>query len=389
MRTATLVVTLLVAVVLSTVLFYFFQHELSSVWLGVALRPEVRDALERSLADQKKLYAADPQHGAEYRERFERTRTLLARMEVLELSRRELARRYELLLVSMFALTFLAAGIVSVIRSRRDERRLVVLQGALGALSRGEAGVRVGDPRRDVIGRIARMVETTSDVVAGQQRRLEYLEHLSAWQEAARRHAHEIRTPLTAAQLEIDRLVTQSREGAPLEELQQTRDGIFAELERLSRFTKQFSSFAAIAPPSLREESLASFIDEFVRTFANAWPGVALSVEKNGDARVRIDRDLIRQVLANLCSNSAKADARSVRFRSDGATLDVIDDGGGIAPSIRPRLFQPYATTRAVGEGMGLGLAISRKILLDHGGDLELVQTSAAGSTFRLTLPAA
>jgi two-component system nitrogen regulation sensor histidine kinase NtrY len=393
MRTATLIVTLLVAVVASTLLFYLFQHELSSVWLDVALRPEVRETLERSLGDQKKLYAADPPHGAEYRARFERTRTLLARMEVLELSRRELARRYELLLVSIFAITFLSAGIVSVVRSRRDERRLAVLQRALAALSRGEAGVRVGDERRDVIGRIARMVESTSDVVTGQRQRLEYLEHLSAWQEAARRHAHEIRTPLTAAQLEIDRLVTLSRDGVHGDELERTRDGIYNELERLSRFTKQFSSFAAIGPPSLVEEPLDAIVDEFSRTFANAWPLALRIASTAANARARVDRDLLRQVLANLCSNAAQAGAHNVTFATSAdarsVIVDVSDDGGGIADRVRARLFEPYATTRPVGEGLGLGLAISRKILLDHGGDLALVATSSAGTVFRLTLPQA
>jgi signal transduction histidine kinase len=68
-----------------------------------------------------------------------------------------------------------------------------------------------------------------------------------------------------------------------------------------------------------------------------------------------------------------------------GAFLDVTDDGPGLAPEIRSRVFEPYATTRRVGEGMGLGLAIAKKILLDHGGDLELVASSGAGATFRLT----
>jgi C4-dicarboxylate-specific signal transduction histidine kinase len=64
----------------------------------------------------------------------------------------------------------------------------------------------------------------------------------------------------------------------------------------------------------------------------------------------------------------------------------VADDGPGVAPDLRGRLFEPYTTSRRIGEGMGLGLAIARKILLDHGGDLELLAASAAGTTFRLHL---
>jgi two-component system C4-dicarboxylate transport sensor histidine kinase DctB len=74
---------------------------------------------------------------------------------------------------------------------------------------------------------------------------------------------------------------------------------------------------------------------------------------------------------------------------NDMVSVEVADSGPGVNPAVRDRLFEPYATTRGLGEGMGLGLAISKKILLDHGGDLELADTSPRGTTFRLTLPAA
>ena len=105
---------------------------------------------------------------------------------------------------------------------------------------------------------------------------------------------------------------------------------------------------------------------------------------------------MLRQVLVNLCDNSAHAVDGSDQQRGevtieygaaeDQVWLEVADDGPGVAADLRPRLFEPYVTTRGIGEGMGLGLAICRKILLDHGGDLEL-RPSERGATFRLTLP--
>jgi len=79
--------------------------------------------------------------------------------------------------------------------------------------------------------------------------------------------------------------------------------------------------------------------------------------------------------------------AFSITALDEGVALDVEDDGPGVLPEIRGRLFEPYTTSRKIGEGMGLGLAISRKILLDHGGDLELLRTSEAGTVFRLLFP--
>ena len=82
------------------------------------------------------------------------------------------------------------------------------------------------------------------------------------------------------------------------------------------------------------------------------------------------------------------AGASSVRFAivktGPRTTLDARDNGSGVPDSLRARIFDPYVTTRRIGEGMGLGLSISRKVMLDHGGDLVLGATSSAGTTFRV-----
>ena len=390
-RRAALVAAVIAVVAAATLVFYVSQHQLSSLWLDVTLRPEVRDALQRSLDDQKRLRALDPEHAREYRRNFEETRTLLNHIDVLRMNRRAMLLRYELALAAVFAAVLIAASIVAAMRYLRNERRLAAVQRGLEALSRGDEDIVLGERRRDVVARIARMIEETARVVSRERRRLAYLENLSSWQEAARRHAHEIRTPLTAARLEVDRLASLSSEGAEPAVIDRARESVFEELDRLARFTKEFSSFATVAQPVLRNESLAEIADEFSVTFAKAWPSLTFALRRDDDATVLVDRDMLRQVLVNLCANAAGAGARNVTFAISHdarfAYLDVRDDGSGIDPAVRPRLFEPYVTTRKIGEGMGLGLAISRKIVLDHGGDLELVSTSAAGTAFRISLP--
>ncbi|HYO76713.1 MAG TPA: HAMP domain-containing sensor histidine kinase, partial [Thermoanaerobaculia bacterium] len=261
------------------------------------------------------------------------------------------------------------------------------------ALSRGDVDITIGERSRDAIGSIAAMIEQTSRDIARDRRRLQYLDHLASWQEAARRPAQEIRTPLTAARLEVDRLVsTVGRCGA---ELAQTalhaQASIHEELDRLREFTREFTSFARVGQPRLAAHDLWRCVQEFCATFAEAWP-VELILEKSpcDDCMGRIDNEMFRQVLVNLCNNSALAGATRVTFRisEDGGRvqLDVGDDGPGVDPSVRGRLFEPYTTTRPIGEGMGLGLAISKKIMLDHGGDLELLD-NGGGATFRVTVP--
>jgi signal transduction histidine kinase len=340
-----LVVALIVLA--ATALFYAVLHQVSGVLLDVALRPEVRAALEKSLADQKRLRALDPSNERLYRLRFEETQRLLNRIDVIRMNRAAVLQRFETALVVVFVVSLAIGALIAWRRSRKAEELR----------------------RRDYVGRFA------------------------AWQEAARRHAHEIKTPLTAARLEIDRLVSITRSGAPQDEIDRATESVFEELDRLGRFTREFSSFAAVAQPVPRPEELNALVAEFCTTFANAWPNLALHLEKSADVTVNVDRDMLRQVLVNLCTNSSRAvnGSGTVSFTIErdraSAFLDVADNGSGIADSVRQRVFDPYITTRKVGEGMGLGLAISRKIMLDHGGDLSILESSASGTTFRITLP--
>ena len=230
------------------------------------------------------------------------------------------------------------------------------------------------------------MIEETSRVMTRDRKRLATLQNLSLWQETARRHAHEMKTPLTAARLELTRLREMvNGEG------RQAVESLHEELDRLGRFTREFTSFARVPHPRLEVHDLGTVVAEFASTFDLAWPGLELRFSRNGGSfPAAVDRELLRQALVNLCDNSSHAGAHTITLRlgeDHGIRIDVTDDGPGIPSEIRGRIFEPYVTTRKVGEGMGLGLSISKKILLDHGGDLELVETSETGTIFRMTLP--
>lgn len=333
----------------ATILFYLMVHLLAGVWLDLTLRPEVREVIEESLEDQKTLRRLDPEHARDYRERFERNQELLNSLDVILLNRERVLRRFEILLVGVFVLTILTGSIVWWRRQRASEIRA----------------------------------------------RSEYVDRLRSWQEASRRHAHEIRTPLTAARMELERLVAAAERGE-LDTVRETSGSVFEEFDRIASFTREFSSFATVAQPTLDPRPVGEILTEFRDVFDRAWPDLKLVVESApDDVSVLCDRDLLRQVLVNLATNSARAVdgagtlTLAAHRHGDLVMIDVTDTGSGIPAGIRPRIFEPYVTTREVGEGMGLGLPISRKILLDHGGDLQLLRTSPEGTTFRLVLRAA
>ena len=391
-------VTLCGMLLAAGLILWLFNRQISGTW-RLVLQPEITSALELAGEDQKALARLDPQRKAEYRARFEANHKLLQNLYILQRSEKAITRRWEIVLLAAVLGVLGLAGGAQLIRQGRLDARIERLRLALVALSAGEEDLEIGDRGRDTLGRIAGMIEETSRAMARDRKRLAYLKNLSVWQETARRHAHEMRTPLTAARLELSRL-QRLLEGEDQEEARQVAVSVGEELERLGRFTQQFTSFARLPQPRTAVHDLGTVVEEFVGTFAGAWANLTLRFESPGKPLpAALDRDMLRQVLVNLCDNSSLA----IKSQGDGegrgtvtlrpgevgrnVFLDVADDGPGISPEIRSRVFEPYVTTRQVGEGKGLGLAICKKILLDHGGDLEIAGTSGAGTTFRLTFP--
>src|SRR5258706_715599 len=147
------------------------------------LRRDVHEVVEHSLADQKALRALDPAHEDRYRRQFEEARRLLNRIDVVAMNRQRVLRRFELILAGTFALSLFGATFVWSVRQRRREER----------------------------------------------RRSEYLARLASWQEASRRHAHEIKTPLTAARLEVDRLVSLLSPHSPPDDGERAAHSVYQE----------------------------------------------------------------------------------------------------------------------------------------------------------------
>jgi two-component system, NtrC family, nitrogen regulation sensor histidine kinase NtrY len=388
--------TLLLATLGALLTFHLLHRQLLGVLPAKGASDEVVSALAQSQADLKELARTDPARRDEYHARFEELQSLANRLRIVDHNREEIAARQQVLVLGAGVMALLAFGLTLLVGARRDARRLRRIGEALAGLAAGERALRLADRSRDHIGVIARMIERASDVIARDRQRLASLRHLASWQEATRRQAHELRTPLTVARLELDRL-TNELVAAPLSDvargsLQEAR----SELQRVGELVQRFAAFARLPEPDRRLVDLRDLVEEFVATFAAAWPGLCLRAElPEAACTARVDRAMMRQVLVNLCDNSARAlagcpgEARLVLrpgFGSEWVTLDVCDNGPGVPAAVRGRIFEPYVTTSPPGQGMGLGLAISRKILLDHGGDLEL-RESESGAAFRLLLP--
>src|SRR6185437_9091019 len=149
--------------------------------------------------------------------------------------------------------------------------------------------------------------------------------------------------------------------------------------------------YAREGPPplSLAPVELAPLLDEALDSIRPLARGFRLENVLDPSILVSADRNQLFRVFTNLMRNAAEAGARSVRCSGEPRqltlVLDMTDNGPGLPDAVQAELFRPFAGSMRRG-GTGLGLAIARDLMVAHGGSIELVQTSSAGTTFRLTL---
>ncbi|WP_243382499.1 sensor histidine kinase [Geothrix alkalitolerans] len=217
-------------------------------------------------------------------------------------------------------------------------------------------------------------------------------EKRAAWQEVARRMAHEVKNPLTPIQLTAQRLLRRTREGRlDPEAVQEGAETILAEVASLSRLVDSFSRFARLPSPQFAPCDPAELLRQVLALYEPNQPGIRWTLTfPQGPREAFWDGDMVKRALINLVDNAVAAVeghghvSMSLTDTDGRLRFDVEDDGAGVAEAERDRLFEPYFSTKW--KGTGLGLAIVRRIAHDHGGDA-WYEPLARGSRFSLALP--
>jgi len=205
--------------------------------------------------------------------------------------------------------------------------------------------------------------------------------------------AHEIGTPLNVISAAAEFLLPDAGEEARRE-----LSGIVAETERISRLVRDLLSFARAGPSGRTAVALEGAVSRVLSLLRITLDKRRVQVTAElapGLPPVVVDPDGLHQVLLNLLVNAGQAvreggrvvvTARPAELDGERAVaLEVHDDGPGIAPELRERVFDPFFTTRA--EGTGLGLAVCARIVAEHGGDLRVGQGPLGGASFTLLFP--
>jgi len=265
------------------------------------------------------------------------------------------------------------------------------LRSAFDAVAGGDVGHQVA-PGGHGEGELARLVQgfnRMSSELASSKSELMRTARLAAWQEIARRLAHEIKNPLTPITLSIHRLRRRTAEDPVADECFAT---ILEETAHLERLANEFAHFARLPKPELQPVDAASVLQQVLELCA-AHPGVRLAADLDGLPAVSADRDQLRQVCTNVVKNAIEAMPQGgwlrVRWERAGDRIALLfdDDGAGLEADQLSQVFEPSFTTKP--GGTGLGLAIVKRIVEDHGGSIAMGNRPEGGAWVRVELRAA
>jgi two-component system nitrogen regulation sensor histidine kinase NtrY len=267
-----------------------------------------------------------------------------------------------------------------------------------GRLVRTAVTVSSLGPRRSNTGFVV-VIDDLTDLLQAQK--------AAAWQEVAQRIAHEIKNPLTPIQLSAQRLLryldraATAKAGVPHTEFEKLAAEcarlIEREVQTLESLVNEFSQFARFPAARLTPADVNSIVESALSLFQGRLEGITVRTDlATSLPLVKADPELMRQVIANLIDNAAEAMEASTirqlrvvtRARSDGdaVEIEISDNGQGISPADKEKLFLPHFSTKE--RGTGLGLAIASRIVAEHNGTIRVEDNLPTGSRFVIRFPA-
>ena len=218
----------------------------------------------------------------------------------------------------------------------------------------------------------------------------------AAWSEVARRLAHEIKNPLTPIQLSAERI--KHKLGSKLNKedtdiLDKAVSTIVNQVDAMKTMVNEFSEYARAPKLNLELTDINETIKEISHLFENSGIKITTTLLK-GLPKIKVDINMMRQVLINLIQNAQDAMINNTKKPSikintnkykNYLILSIEDNGPGFSADILKKAFEPYVTTKS--HGTGLGLAIVKKIIEEHEGTIVVENIKNGGANINIQLP--
>ena len=296
---------------------------------------------------------------------------------------------------ALVLLLALAAVLAARTVSRSVAEPVAQLSRAMSRVSAGDLSTRVPVRGNDEIANLARTFNSMIEEIRLSRERLAQAERVAAWREVARQVSHEMRNALSPTQLTLHRLrrrVSDDTRGA--EQIRELISSAERQLGMLTRMAEAFSQLARMPEPDFQQVDANRLVRDVVLLFEAQSHRVRFDLRLDGsDPKIHADPDRLRQVLNNVLRNAVEASGErgetTVETLVDSArgsfTILVRDRGSGMDAETLRRVFKPYFSTKP--SGTGLGLFIAKRIVEEHGGEIQLQSEVGKGTTVVIRLP--
>lgn len=310
--------------------------------------------------------------------------------QTLDLTRHELPKNFLYAFVALGLIILTMVVILGIWISARITSPITSLVKGTAEIGRGNLDYQIPHKEgNDEIGQLIDAFNQMANQLKENQDRMIYLEKMTAWKQMARKLAHEIKNPLSPIQLTLQQIVDKYQDDNI--EYQKLLNECYAiineEIGSLRKLVQEFSEFGRMPELNLQQGNLNELISEVIVMYSDR---VHLQLDESLP-QFSFDEDRIRRVLINLIQNAIQADPQGhpVEIKTnqmkDKVQISVSDRGSGIPEENLSKIFEPHFSSKT--EGMGLGLAITRLIIEEHEGTIQVKSKVNEGSEFVIELP--
>lgn len=236
--------------------------------------------------------------------------------------------------------------------------------------------------------------QTETETRLNLEKELRHSERLASVGRLASGIAHELGAPLNVIDARAEQLL--DRPTVAVEKRIKNLTIIRAQCARITHIVRQLLNLARPYDLQLEEIRIGDLIRSVLEGFESS-ETIRIDFEANNGLTILGDGDFLRQVFFNIFNNAFQAMSaggalkieifKTGRDNKNFVVVEISDTGTGIAPDNLERIFDPFYTTKAIGEGTGLGLSVSRRIVEEHGGIIEASNNAANGARFTIYLP--
>lgn len=303
--------------------------------------------------------------------------------------------QYTVTIINLFVLIFALAIILTYYVAQRLSKPLILIKNQLSQMKIGEKNLPIDWKRNDEIGLLVKEYNSMLSALDSSLDKLADSERQGAWREMAKQVAHEIKNPLTPMRLSLQHLQYSINRGDENieEKVKKTIALLIRQIDSLSTMAEEFSSFAKMPEPILEKIDLKLILGDAIMLMEKEM-GQPIELEILAESiPVLADPHQLGRIFNNIFKNAIQAipDDRvgkvlvNVEMQKKWVKILISDNGKGIPPELSEKIFSPNFSTK--NSGMGLGLAIAKKIIEQFGGNIHFSSELNVGTVFEINFP--